>query len=128
MSGVPQIQFGVPSGSRPQGPLQFQPQRRYFGEEKKTEMKKSSIFFSNPGETAVDKTQKPQFLKEGGGKLEFKKKTNVIAPQNTQPSFPSPENTVSSQSNIPSAATSSKPLMYSSLIIKPSTDYLSGGL
>lgn len=88
-------------------------------------MKKSSIFFSNPGEGGLDPAQRSQFLKEGAGKIEFKKKNIVIQPSKPQQSL---QDKPGNQPLIESLSSNSKPLMYSSQIIKPNSEFRSGGL
>lgn len=113
---APPVQQQVP-GQVPG--LQFQQPRKYFGVEKKGDMKKSSIFLSNPrGEqpqTHVDTHQ-------GSMRLEFKKK-NIV--QGVQPSQ-NPQAQVTNKPGlmqIPGLASGgTKPTMWSSQIIKPSSE------
>lgn len=86
MSLPPQFGFGVPPAPKETAPLQFKKPRKIFGEENKADMKKSSIFFSNPSSQGQQQQQAfmPVNTHQGSVRLEFKKKQVVQGGSNTQ--------------------------------------------
>jgi|JI6StandDraft_1071083.scaffolds.fasta_scaffold11643_7 hypothetical protein len=126
MSIPQQFSMGVPQPPKETGPLQFKKTRKYFGEENKADMKKSSIFFSNPHSVGQQQlAPAPVNTQQGSIRLEFKKKNVVHGGSNKQIPEPKEEQKPLGFQPITAAG---KPMMYSSLIIKPTGDYKSGGL
>ena len=89
-------------------------------------MKKSSIFFSNPNSVQQQQyAPAPVNTQQGSIRLEFKKKNVVHGGSNNQIPEPKEEH---KPLGFQQTTAAGKPMMYSSLIIKPTTDYKSGGL
>jgi hypothetical protein len=113
--------------------LQFKQPRKYFGEESKQEMKKSSIFFSNPTSehpTFIGSQPNNVNTQQGSIRLEFKKKNTILGSTNTNQTRPLPTTAETKLTETQAQGTVlNKPMMYSSQIVKPTTtEYKFAGL